>query len=446
MTKDLTVGSPMKLILGFAVPLLFGLLLQQMYSLVDTMIVGKMLGANALAAVGASGSINFLVLGFCMGLCAGFAIPIAQRFGAKDMKGLRKYLANSMWLCIIASVVLTTVTIILCNWIMKVMKTPDEIYTEACGYIRIMFMGIPVIILYNMLSGIIRSLGDSKTPVIFLAMAAMLNVFLDILFIAVFKTDASGTALATVIAQGISGIACFFYMKKKFSELAIQPDEFKWRKKYVKNLCLTGVPMGLQYSVTAIGSVILQSAVNTLGTAAVAAMAAASKLSFFFNCPYDALGTTMATYGGQNVGAGKLDRLTKGLVSASGLGIIYAILAFVVLYIFAPELCLLFVNSESTEIISLMKEFLVINSSFYVLLVLVNVVRFMIQGMGFGIFSIFSGLSEMVARALFGFIFVPMFGFTAACFASPAAWLFADMFLIPGYIYCLKRLKKQQNE
>ena len=146
MTKDLTVGSPMKLILGFAVPLLFGLLLQQMYSLVDTMIVGKMLGANALAAVGASGSINFLVLGFCMGLCAGFAIPIAQRFGAKDMKGLRKYLANSMWLCIIASVVLTTVTVILCNWIMKAMKTPDEIYTEACGYIRIMFMGIPVII------------------------------------------------------------------------------------------------------------------------------------------------------------------------------------------------------------------------------------------------------------------------------------------------------------
>lgn len=442
MTKDLTVGSPMKLILGFALPLLFGLILQQMYSLVDTMIVGKMLGSNALAAVGASGSLNFLVLGFCMGLCAGFSIPIAQRFGAKDMKGLRIYLANSMWLCIIASIVLTTVTVILCNSIMKMIRTPDEIYTEACGYIRIMFMGIPVIILYNMLSGIIRSLGDSKTPVIFLAMAAILNVFLDIMFIAVFKTGASGTALATVIAQGISGICCFFYMKKKFPQLKINKDEFAWNNRYVKNLCLTGIPMGLQYSVTAIGSVILQSAVNALGTTCVAAMAAASKLSFFFNCPFDALGTTMATYSGQNVGAGKLERLTKGMVSAIILGVAYSLAAFLILFIFSSKLCLLFVDGGSVEIIELMNRFLLVNSGFYSLLVLVNVVRFMIQGMGFGIFSIFSGLSEMVARALVGFAFVPTIGFTAACFASPTAWLFADLFLIPGYMYCLKKLKK----
>lgn len=445
MTKDLTAGSPMKLILGFAVPLLFGLVLQQMYSLVDSMIVGRMLGENSLAAVGASGSVNFLMLGFCMGLCSGFAIPIAQRFGAKDMKGLRKYIANSMWLCMIAAAVLTTVTVVLCGRIMHMMRTPEEIYSEACGYIRIMFAGIPVIFLYNMLSGIIRSMGDSKTPVIFLALASVLNVGLDILFIAVFNTDASGTALATVIAQGISGICCFFYMRKKFPILKIQPGEYRLEKKYVKYLCLTGVPMGLQYSVTAIGSVILQRSVNALGTIYVAAMAAGSRLSFFFNSPFDALGTTMATYGGQNVGAWRLERLSKGLRAAILLGTVYSLAAFTVMLLFSSKLCLLFVDGSNAELIGLMRQFLLSNTAFYTLLGLVNIIRFMIQGMGFGVFSIFSGVSEMIARGMFGFALVPVFGFTAACFANPTAWLFADLFLIPGYLYCLKKLKKQKQ-
>lgn len=445
MTKDLTSGSPMRLILGFAVPLMFGLLLQQMYSMADTMIVGKMLGASSLAAVGSSGAVNFLVIGFCTGICSGFAIPIAQRFGAGDMKGLRRFLANSIWLAAAAAIILTIATVAMCEPIMHLIKTPDDIFNEACGYIRVIFIGIPATILYNMLSAIIRSLGDSRTPVVFLALAAVLNVILDILFVGVLKTDASGTAVATVISQGISGIACLIYMFKKFPMLHIGKDELKFNSHCARVLCGIGIPMGLQYSITAIGSVILQSSVNSLGTTYVASMSGASKMSFFCMCPFDTLGTTMATYGGQNVGAGRLDRLNGGLRSAITIAFIYSAAAFVLLLLFARPLCSLFVDGGETEIIGYMRQFLLTNSAFYILLSLVNIVRFMIQGMGFGSFSLFSGLSEMVARALFGLLLVPVFGFTAACFASPAAWLFADLFLIPGYLHCLKKLKCTQT-
>lgn len=432
----------MKLILGFVMPLMLGLLLQEMYSMVDTMIVGKLLGADSLAAVGSSGEVNFLVLGFCMGICSGFAIPVAQRFGAGDMSGLRRFLANSLWLCIAISIVLTVLTVVFCEPIMRLIRTPEDIFEESCAYIRVIFAGIPAIFLYNMLSGIIRSLGDSKTPVFFLALAAVMNIVLDIVFVVLLKTDASGTAVATVISQGISGVACFFYMKKKFPMLKIQKNELKLDKYYVKTLCSIGIPMGLQYSITAIGSVILQSSVNSLGTTYVAAVSGANKMGFFCMCPFDALGTTMATYGGQNVGAKKTERLSSGMKSAIFIAFVYSAAAFLLLMIFSRTICLLFIDSSEGEIIELMRQFLLTNAAFYILLSLVEIVRFMIQGMGFGTFSMFSGLSEMVARSLFGLFFVPMFGFTAVCFASPAAWLFADLFLIPGYLYCLKKLDK----
>lgn len=302
-TKDMTNGSPMKLILQFCIPLFFGMLFQQFYNMMDTVIVGKFLGVNALAAVGATGSINFMIIGFCMGVCNGFAIPVAQQFGAGDYHALRKYVANSVWLAIAFAGAMTAVVCLLCRQILLWMNTPKDIIAGAYSYIFVIFLGIPVIYLYNLLSGIIRSLGDSKSPLIFLVFSSVLNIALDMILILVFHMGVAGAAWATVISQGVSGVACLIYMMKRFDILKITREEWRLDGKYVLVLCNMGIPMGLQYSITAIGSVILQTAVNTLGSAAVASTAAATKISMFFCCPFDAMGSTMATYAGQNVGA-----------------------------------------------------------------------------------------------------------------------------------------------
>ena len=410
MTKDMTSGSPMKLILGFSVPLLFGFLFQQFYNLVDTLIVGRFLGVDALAAVGSTGSLNFLIIGFCMGVCNGFAIPLAHRFGAGDYKAMRAFMMNAVYLAVIFSAVMTVFTVAFCRPILQLMQTPENIIDDAYTYIVIIFAGIPATYLYNLVSGVIRSMGDSKTPLIFLALAAFVNIGLDLLLIIVFPMGVAGAALATVISQAFSGIACVIYSKRKFEILHTDEEERKVNKGYMKTLCGMGVPMGLQYSITAIGSVILQSAVNTLGSNAVASMTAGSKIGMFFCCPYDALGSTMATYGGQNVGAKKLDRLSGGLKAAGILGIGYSILAFVVLWLCGNQLAMFFVESAQAEVIANVRLFLVCNSAFYIPLAFVNIVRFLIQGMGYSKFAILAGVFEMAARTLVGFVFVPMFG------------------------------------
>lgn len=440
-TKDMTSGSTMKLILGFAVPLLMGMLFQQVYSLVDTIIVGRFLGVSALAAVGATGSINFLIIGFCQGICNGFALPVAQRFGAKDYDGLRKYVGNSAVLSIIFGGAITLITVITCRPILELMQTPADIIDLSYHYIVVIFAGIPAIMLYNILSAYLRSLGDSITPVIFLVLSAGLNIGLDLLFIVTFHWGVFGAAFATVLSQAVSGILCLILIIKKFDILHLAHDDWRLDWRYSKYLLIMGLPMGLQYSITAIGSVILQASVNTLGSTAVASMTAGSRISMFVVCPFDALGSTMATFGGQNVGAGRLDRLGRGLRSAVILGAVYSALILVVLIFFGRGLILLFVSANEAAVIAQAKQFLVTNAAFYLMLALVNIVRFLIQGMGFSGFAVFAGVFEMVARALVGLVFVPIFGFTAACFASPLAWVFADCFLIPAFFHCRKKLQ-----
>lgn len=440
-TKDMTSGSTMKLILGFAVPLLMGMLFQQVYSLVDTIIVGRFLGVSALAAVGATGSINFLIVGFCQGICNGFALPVAQRFGAKDYDGLRKYVGNSAVLSIIFGGAITLITVIACRPILELMQTPADIIDLSYHYIVVIFAGIPAIMLYNILSAYLRSLGDSITPVIFLVLSAGLNIGLDLLFIVTFHRGVFGAAFATVLSQAVSGILCLILIIKKFDLLHLKREDWKLDWGYSRYLLIMGLPMGLQYSITAIGSVILQASVNTLGSTAVASMTAGSRISMFVVCPFDALGSTMATFGGQNVGAGRLDRLGRGLRSAVILGAIYSALILVVLIFFGRDLILLFVSAKEAAVIAQAKQFLVTNAAFYLMLALVNIVRFLIQGMGFSGFAVFAGVFEMVARTLVGLVFVPIFGFTAACSANPLAWIFADCFLIPAFFHCRKKLQ-----
>lgn len=445
MTKDLTTGSPMRLILGFALPTLLGMLFQQLYNMMDTMIVGKLLGATALAAVGSTGSINFFVIGFCMGVCNGFAIPVAQRMGAGDYSQMRRYVANAGWLSAAFAVVLTVATGLLCGTILTAMNTPADIYEGAYWYIFIIFMGIPATFLYNLLAAIIRSLGDSKTPVYFLAISSVLNIGLDLAFILVFQMGVAGAALATVLSQGVSGLACLVYMVKKFPILHISKEERQLDGCSCRVLCFMGVPMGLQYSITAIGSIFLQAAVNSLGSLYVAAVAAGAKLFQLLACPYDAMGATMATYCGQNVGAVKLDRLGQGVRACSLLGLIYAVIAFGGMLLFAPQGAMLFLDPtepELTTLVALTAQYIRMLTAFFFPLALVNIVRFSIQGMGFSGLAILAGVMEMIARMAVGLIFVPVFGYTAACFASPAAWISADLFLIPACMGCVKRLRK----
>lgn len=441
--QDMTTGSPVKHIVKFFVPLLFGMLFQQFYSLVDTAIVGKFLGPYDLAAVGATGSVNFLILGFCMGVCNGFAIPIAQKFGAKDESGMRKFVANSVWLSALFATVMTIVVCLMCRQILTWMDTPADIIDRAHDYIFIIFAGIPVTYLYNLLSGIIRAVGDSKTPLIFLVISSVLNIIFDIAAILVFHLGVAGAAGATVLAQAISGVLCLIYMIKKFTIFRIKKEEWKWNGNYVMRLLGMGIPMGLQYSITAIGSVILQTAVNSLGSGAVAAIASGGRISMFFCCPFDAMGSTMATYTGQNLGAGKLRRVDKGIFACSGLALIYSVLAFTVLAFCSKYLALLFVDAGETVLIEMISEFLWWNGMFYFPLALVNIVRFTIQGLGFGKLAIFAGVCEMIARSVVGFFFVPVYGYTAACMASPVAWILADAFLIPAYFLSIRYLKKR---
>lgn len=444
-TKDMTMGSPMKLILGFAVPLLFGFLFQQFYSVVDTVIVGQFLGVKALAGVGSTGSLNFMIIGFCMGVCNGFAIPVAHKFGAKDFSGMRQFIANSVWLSAGFAVVMTTAVVLLCRDILTWMNTPEDIFEFAYIYILIIFWGIPASYLYNLLSGIIRSMGDSKTPLMFLLLSSILNIGLDLLCILTFRMGIAGAAVATVVSQLISGVLCLFYMRKKFDILKIEKEEWKVNFSHMKTLCGMGVPMGLQYSITAIGSVILQTSVNSLGSVAVAAVTAAGKVSLFFSCPFDAMGSTMATYGGQNVGAKKLDRLGKGLFSCSVLGIVYALAAFVAMFFWGDVFIGMFVKEGSAEIMAQARQMLIVISAFYIPLAFVNIIRFMIQGMGFSAFAVLAGVCEMAARALSGLFLVPAFGFTGACFASPLAWILADAFLVPAYIHVRRKLGKMMG-
>lgn len=444
-TKDMTTGSPMKLILRFLIPMLFGLLFQQLYSMVDAIIVGKFLGVDALAAVGSTGSINFMVIGFCAGVCSGFAIPVAQKFGEKNESALRRFVANGAWLSLAFSVVMTVAVCILCRNILTLMDTPANIFDDAYAYIFVIFMGIPATYLYNFLSGTIRSLGDSTTPLLFLLISSVMNILLDLFTILVLHMGVEGAAWATVISQSVSGVLCLCYMKKKFPILKMQKEEWKPEKSEMLRLCAMGIPMGLQYSITAIGSVVLQTAVNSLGSVAVASVTAGSKISMFFCCPFDAMGATMATFGGQNVGAKELGRIHRGLKACLLLGAIYSVIGFLVLYSFSDVVALLFVDAGEKEILFNTRQFLIGNSLFYFPLAMVNIFRFMIQGLGYSRLAILAGVCEMAARSFVGFCLVPLFGYAAVCYASPIAWIAADAFLIPAYRHVMGRLRKCES-
>ena len=444
LTRDLTEGSPLKRIVFFALPMLFGVLFQQFYSFVDTAVVGRYLGAERLAAVGATGSVNFLVIGLCLGLCSGFSIPIAQAFGAKDEREMRRCVYHAVVLSGVLSLLFAVLSTVFCKPLLRLMNTPEEIIDASASYISIIFAAIPCCVLYNMASGILRSLGDSRTPVVFLVMASLVNIALDLVLIIACGMDVAGAAVATAVSQLLAGIGCVIVMIRRFPVLHLNREDRRFDPALARKMLGTGLPMGLQFSITAIGSVMVQWSVNSLGVNAVAAVSGAVKLSAFFACVFDALASTMATYAGQNMGARKLDRIHQGLRCASALGMVYCALAFGVVALFARPLLSLFIDADAApEVMSMGVRFLFINASFYVPLLFVNIVRLSIQGMGFTRVAMLAGLFEMIARTAVALFIVPSAGFTGACFASPAAWVLADLFLFPCYFQIMRMLRQR---
>ena len=440
--KELTFGKPLPLIRSFVFPLLMGNMLQQTYSLVDAAIVGKFLGINALASVGASSSVIFLILGFCNGCCGGFSIPVAQKFGARDYHVMRGYVMNSLRLSAYMSVTLAIITSLFCATILRMMATPESIFEGAYRYLLITFIGIPCTFFYNLLSGIIRALGDSKTPFWFLLFSTLLNIMLDLLCIVVLGWGVSGAAIATVVAQGVSAILCYAYMKQKYEVLKSSEQERRFQWHLSKRLLVIGVPMGLQFSITAIGSIMLQSANNALGTACVAAFTAAMRIKMFFLTPLESLGMAMATFAGQNYGAGRPERVWQGVKASLGIMLVYSACMAVVLWAGARTIALLFVEANELEILDKTAQFLHTSVSFFPVLGTLCVLRYTIQGVGYTAFSMFSGVMEMIARILVSLFAVPVFAYTAICFGDPIAWIAADIFLIPAFIYVYHRIKR----
>ena len=440
--KEMTAGRIFPQLFYFTLPLLMGNLLQQTYSLVDAAIVGRFLGIDSLAAVGASSSVVFLILGFCNGCCGGFGIPVAQKFGARDYATMRRCVVVSLQLAAAMSLILAVVTGILCDDILRLMRTPDNIFDGAYIYLLITFLGIPCTFFYNLLSSIIRALGDSKTPFWFLLFSAVLNIVLDLFTIITLGWGVAGAAIATVFSQGLSAVLCYVYMMRRFDILRTTPAERRFSWSIARILLNIGVPMGLQFSITAIGSIMLQSANNALGTACVAAFTAAMRIKMFFMCPFESLGIAMATFAGQNYGAGRPERILQGVKSASLMALAYWVFTFCVLMFGSETVALLFVDASEAEILKDTALFLHVSVTFFPVLGLLCILRYTIQGAGFTNLAMLSGVSEMVARILVSVIAVPVWGYIAVCFGDSTAWIFADAFLIPAFIYVYKKIRQ----
>ena len=440
MTRDMTTGSPLKSILRFCVPLLIGNLFQQFYNLADSILVGRILGLNAFAAVGTTGALSFLILGFATGSCSGLAIPIAQSFGAGDLESVRRRTAQLVWLGFGITAIIRLICFFWTDDLLRLMNTPAEIFDDAYRYIFIVFMGVGATMLYNLSSAVLRSLGDSRTPLHFLIAAAVVNVILDIVFMKYLHCGVEGAAWATVLSQLASGIACLVYMAKKIPVLNLHHDDMKPDWKRICYMAAIGVPMGLQFAITAVGSIILQGAVNGLGAQAGAAVSAASKVHNVVAAPLETCGIAMATYCGQNLGAGQYARIRRGIWSTTAAAMIYCALAFVFNYSAGRGMATLFVSPSEVMILQDVQKYLVIQSVFYPMLAVIFIFRNGLQGMGYSNQAMMAGVSELIARALVSFGLVGSLGFTAVCYANPAAWLFADGVLLVLYVRVMRRL------
>lgn len=440
---DMTVGSPLRQITKFALPLILGYILQQMYLVIDAAIVGRWIGVEALAAVGASSSIMFLVMGFCNGACAGFAIPVAQSFGAKDYHKMRIYVANAVRISAVIATVVTLLSLMFCHRILQLVNTPTDIFHDAYIFLMLQFAAIPLTFGFNLFSGQIRALGNSRQPFYFLITSAIVNILFDVVLILGCRMGVAGAGIATWLSQALSVALCIWYIRKHMQLLIPNGKELQFDNKRTSILLNNGVPMGLQFSITGIGIIMLQSANNALGTTCVAAFTASMRIKYLFTCVFENIGVAMATYCGQNLGARKMERITRGVKDAICLMLVYFVFTFIVIYPFADWMMRLFVDSGEAEVVSRAAQFMRIANYFYPALGLLTILRYSIQGLGFSNLSMLSGVMEMIARCGVSLWLVPALAWTGVCLGDPVAWCMADVFLIPAFIWVQHRLKKQ---
>ncbi len=438
-SMDLTVGHPLKQILLFALPLVFGTMFQQLYSFADTVIVGRCLGIDALAAVGATYSLHFLILGFVQGACVGFGIPLAQSFGAGEKRELHRFLWNGFWVGSFFSVLLTVGTVILAAPLMAAMNTPENIFSMGVSYIRILFLGIPASILYNYSASVLRALGDSRHSFYFLLFSSILNVVLDYVFITDFHTGVEGAAAATVISQLVSGLLNTWWMFRRMELIEIRREDMSLSFRHIRKLCIIGLPMGVEYSVSAVGAILLQDAINILGSGAVAAQTAGEKIRQMFTLPMESIGMAMATYAGQNFGAGRMDRIKRGIRDGIVIQALYCAVVWVILLLMKGILVQLVLGSGSIQVARNAEKYLMICSCLFLLHGLLMIFRNVLQGMGYAGHAVLSGIWELAGRGLGGWIAVSGAGFTAVCFANPMAWGFALCYCAVMVLWFLKR-------
>lgn len=433
----------MKVLLEFTLPVFIGNVFQQFYNMVDAVVVGKFVGTKALAAVGSTGTISFLIIGFLLGITAGFTVLTAQKYGAGKMDEMRQTVGNALLLTVIVSIVMTVVSMVGMHSLLKLMNTPEDIFRDAYGYIMIICGGILAQALYNILASILRALGNSKVPLYFLILSALLNVVLDLVFIIVFKLGAPGAAWATVIAQGTSGLLCIVYIMKCIPELRLTRDDWKLRWNLAAKQIGIGIPMGLQYSITAIGTMMVQTALNMLGSYAVAAFTAGSKIEQIFTQAYVAQGTASATYNAQNIGAGRLDRVKKGFHASHMIGIGYSIVVGAILFTFGKYFAYLFISDNISEVLPMVDTYVKCVAVFFVPLYFVNVLRNGIQGMGYGLLPMMAGVAELAGRGITALVAAQHSSYIGTCLASPVAWVFASCLLGFMYIFVMKDMAKK---
>jgi len=444
-TTDLTVGKPLFQILRFALPLVLGTLFQQLYSFADTVIVGRCLGTDALGAVGTTYSLNFLILGFVQGACVGFGIPVAETFGAKDKGGLRKYLFNGALLCVVLSVVFTLFTTLMAGPLLQLIHTPEELYADAVLYIRIIFLGIPATVLYNYASSVLRAMGDSQHPFYFLLAASVLNIGLDYLLIVPMGMGVDGAAIATVLSQLLSGGLCafwFFTRTAKQEELTFRGQSSLLSAGHCKRLAYIGFPMGFEYSVSAIGAVIMQDAINLLGSTAVAAQTAGEKIRQMFTLPMESVGMAMATYVGQNHGAHRTDRIQQGIKDGCMIQLTYCVAAWVVIFFIKPYAVGLVLGDADPAVTAGAIQYLAIMSMLFCFHGLLMIFRNTLQGLGYSVQAIISGVGELIGRSLGGLLAVKTgLGYVGICLSNPFAWGLAMLYCM----FMVRRVLKREE-
>lgn len=442
MELDMTKGAPSKLIARFIIPIIIGNIFQQLYNMVDTIIVGRFVGVDALAAVGATGSVTFLILGFTQGLTTGFTVMTSQRFGAGDREGMKKSIGSAVVLSLIVTIVMTAVSLAGMDTLLRWMNTPENIFAMSKEYIRIICIGICCNVLYNLLASILRSIGNSVVPLVLLFVSSVVNIVLDYVLIVYGHMGVGGAAVATVVSQGISGVLCLLYIMKGVPALHIDKSHYRLEWQCVRNQLSIGIPMALQFSITAIGTILVQSALNLLGSMAVASYSVSCKVEQLVTQPFAAMGVTMATYSAQNRGVNNLERIKKGVKTANVMSAVYAVVIYGVIYFALPYIIPLFTNEDVSTIYSYARIYIAICGVFFIPLGMIFIFRNALQGCGFGLMPMLGGVVELVSRSVVAFAAAKMLSYTGVCFANVSAWLTAGVFLWVAYRVSMKKMLK----